>query len=976
MDCRTLLKLASSVTAMAAGSLLAQAAHAQAAAPTTTVAEDEAARANPGESLAADADAVAAQAAEAAAQDQAIDGQDGQETDESVIVVTGTAIRGVAPVGSATVNISRETIVQSGIRDASSLIAQLPQGSGLGTTLANNAGRSASLNLRGLGDNATLILFDGHRVVAQNRNQLTDPNTVPFGAIDRVEVVTDGASAIYGSDAVAGVVNYILRRPFDGAEITARYTHTLYDAGAIDLVAGRTWDTGGVVVAFSAETNTRVTRSDIPQLRADLRPYGGNDNRFLGTTLFAPGRTGAVIVGNTVYGLPQGLNGRTPTAAEVIPLRNNPELYDATQDQDYYSRRKRFSALIRLEQELGNLGEITLTGIYNRRTNFARGQGDGAFQAVAINIPTTSPYYITGLGAGSQRLVYNFRANNPDRPLDREDDFDSGNIFLDYRVPLFGDFRLTVSGVAGISEGCETCQPQANTILTSTIAGPATASLFNPYLQGPQPSAEKLFGVFIQNSKHEFYDLVPKIDGSLFALPAGDVRIAVGGEFAKSEYHHRSLYSLNPTTTLVPFRTADNSRTVYSAFGELFVPVFNSDNAIPLFQRLDLNAAIRHDHYSDFGSTTNPKFGITWEPISDLRLRGSYGTSFRAPTLSETDFNIVGAANRTFVANGLNDPAIPISNPATRQSLILNSSFRFAQLQPEKARIFSLGADYTPSYVPGLKLGVTYYNVDYKDRIDALPAANTALSSPAIFALYSPFFTVAPQPATCVNGSANGNPGTPEYATYNPLYLPYLNAPGSYPPTTANDCQLVGILDTSTRNLGRVKQSGLDFTLNHTRDVSFGTISVDGSFTKILKLERSLLPGAPLIDALDIIGEQISERGRLSVGLTSGPFSGNVAANYVGGYLNNQTPSVSGVKLPDQNVPSWTTFDLNFSFAPDAESGALSGTRFTVSVRNFTDKDPPIVLGSVNFAGAPTATDLNVHNVFGRIITLEVSKEF
>lgn len=969
MSYRSLFRATASVAVLACASVGVNAAQAQQAPPQTAI-PGQNDQANPGDSLAADADNRVVGAAAAAP--SASSSGDAAASDEvtSEIVVTGTAIRGVAPVGSATVNIMRDTIVQSGLRDASSLISQLPQGSSTGTTLANNSGRSASLNLRGLGDNATLILFDGHRTVAQNRNQLTDPNLVPFSAVERVEVVTDGASAIYGSDAVAGVVNYILRRPFDGAEITARYTNSLYDAGAMELVAGRTWDSGGVVVAFSAEANSRVTRYDIPVLRADLSPYGGNDNRFFGTTLNAPGPSGAVIVGSRVYGLPSGLDGRTPTAAEVLPLLNQPELVDGTELQDYYSKRKRYSALVRVEQDLGNLGEVTLTGMFSRRTNFARGQGDGSFQAVAINIPTNSPYYIAGLGAGSQRLVYNFRLNNPDRPLNRKDHLDTGNILLDYRVPVFADFQLSVIGAYGISEGCEVCQPQANTILTSTIAGPATADMFNPYLQGPQPSAEKIFGVFIQNSQHQLYDVQAKIDGGIFALPAGDVRIATGGEFIKTKYLHHSLYSLNPTTTLETFRFADSSRSVYSAFGELFVPVFGSDNAIPFFQRLDLNAAVRFDHYSDFGNTTNPKFGITWKPVDDLLIRGSYGTSFRAPTLSETNFNIVGAANRSFVANGLNNPAIPVTNTATGQSLILVSSFRFKQLQPERATILSVGGDYTPSFVPGLKFGVTFYSVDYKDRIMSLPAANTALSSPEAFALYSPFFTPAPQPATCVNGSANGNPGAAEYATYNPLYLPYLNAPGSYPPTTANDCQLVGILDSSTRNLGRVQQSGLDFTVNYRQDVSFGTVSFDGSFTKILKLKRNILPGSPMVDALDVIGEQVSSRGRFSVGLRSGAFSSNISANYVGGYLNNQTPTVKAVKLPDQDVPSWTTFDFNLSYSPEVDAGLLSGTRFTVSARNFTDKAPPIVLTS------NSAVDLDQHNVFGRIITLEVSKEF
>ena len=248
-----------------------------------------------------------------------------------------------------------------------------------------------------------------------------------------------------------------------------------------------------------------------------------------------------------------------------------------------------------------------------------------------------------------------------------------------------------------------------------------------------------------------------KIDGSLFNLPAGAVRIAAGLEYNDVHYRQHSIYSLNPTTTYVTFRYAASTRQVSSAYGEAYVPIFGPENAVTGFQKLDLNLAIRYDNYSDFGGTTNPKVGLTWTPINDLTLRASAGSSFRAPTLSETNFNVTGAANRTFLANGLTDPAVPVTNAATRQSLVLVSSFRFASLRPETANIFSVGGDYTPSYIPGLKLSATYYSVDYKDRISGLPNSNTALSSAAQYALYKPFFTSVPQPASCVNGSANGN---------------------------------------------------------------------------------------------------------------------------------------------------------------------------------------------------------------------------
>jgi iron complex outermembrane receptor protein len=888
------------------------------------------------------------------------------------IVVTGTAIRGVAPVGSAAVNISRDSLIQSGARDSSALISQLSQGSGLGNTLANNQGRTAGVNLRGLGNNATLVLYDGHRSVFQGvTNQISDPNTIPFAAIERVEVVTDGASAIYGSDAVAGVVNYIMRKNFEGAEFTVRHTNSLYDQYTAEAVIGHNWGSGGVMLGLAYENNNHVKRAASPFLMQDLRPFGGNDLRFQGTTVVG-GLTPNLIIGTTVYGLPNNTNGRVPTAAEVLALRNNPQLFDTANVQDYFAARRRESGIFRVNQDFGRFGEVVFTQLFNIRENRAPGGGDGAFTNISVTVAPTSPYYIQGLPAGNQNLVYNFRANNPDLALDREDKDETFNTWVDYRVDLFGDFQFTASGGFGRHYGCAVCQPQGNTFNSATITAPATASQFNPYLSGPQPNDDRLFGGFTQEAKNQLINFVGKVDGSLFAIPGGDVRIAVGAEYQKHDFWFQAQNTLNATNTYQTSRYAKRHRMIESTFGEIFIPIFGTSNAMTGFQRLDLSAAVRYDKYSDVGSTTNPKFGLSWRPVDDILVRGSWGTSFRAPTLGESDARTVGQTNRIFIANGLGNPAIPVTNTATGQSLVLSRTGNSNNLGPESAKVWSLGADYTPSFAEGLRFGVTYYNVQYKDRIEALPNQNNILSSPAMFALYRDFFIVAPQPASCVNGGQPGLPGTPQYATYNPAYQPWLSDPNAvYSPSSNNDCQLVGIIAGGTRNLGRVNQSGLDFSANYAFDTGLGRVTMGGNFTKILNLERSLLATSPLFDALDTIGNQLSERGRFNLGLTRGRFQANLFANYVGSYLNNATITVAGVKYPDTRIPSWTTFDAGLAYqVPAGDGGMLEGLRVAVNVQNFTDKDPPIVLSGNN------AVDLANHTVWGRVWTLELSKRF
>lgn len=899
-----------------------------------------------------------AAAASAAAPDEESD-EDTSELDD--VVVTGTAIRGVAPVGSATVGISQEDIVQAPSRDASSLVARLPQASSQGATLTSSGGRAAGVNLRGLGNNATLVLFDGRRVVPQGGNaQVSDPNLVPFSAIERVEVVTDGASAIYGSDAVAGVVNYILRRNFDGLELSSRYTTTLYDQYAIDGVFGRTWDGGSLLVAGAYDTNDSVGRDARDYMMQDLRSYGGNDNRFIGTTVY-PDDLGALIIGNTVYGLPD-TNGVRPTAAQVLPLARNPSLYDSSHLYDFYTARERFALLIKARQEIAPGIDVGYTGIYNRRTNESRA-GDG-FERIAIRVLPTSPYYIPGLPnpTSNQTVVYNYSLNNPGTSRSQDNLEETFNHSIDLTAQLPWDYRFSGLVTYGKTDSCNVCQAQVNTTRATVIANDPSYG-FNPYLTGRQAAADALVGGFIQQYDTVLFDSVAKIDGSLFTLPAGDVRVAVGAEFSRYKLYLKAQNTLNLTNTYQTSRFTKSDRDVVSGFGELFVPIVGAANALPFMESLDLSLAVRYDDYSDAGTTTNPKVGLTWRVSEELLLRGSWGTSFRAPTLIESNPATLGQTNRIFISNGAGDPAIPITNVGTGQSAVLSRTGNTAGLQPESAEIWSLGAEYSPNFIPDLRLSLTYYNVAYVDRIENLPNQNLILASPGNLDLYRDFFITAPQPGTCVNGN---------YATYNPAYLPWLTDPNAvFSPSTINDCSLVGIIAGGRLNLGDVRQSGLDFAANYRHETSFGEFRFSGSFSKILNLEKSVVSGGPLFDALDTYGFQVSERGRLGVNFNRGGFDANLSANYVGPYLNNATITVAGTKLPDTDIPSWTTIDAGIAYEfQGGESGALDGVRASMSIQNVFDEEPPIVLSGT------TAVDLGNHNPFGRIFSFELSKRF
>ncbi len=877
------------------------------------------------------------------------------------IVVTGTAIRGVAPVGSATVGITREDIQAAPVRDASSLVAQLPQASSLGTTLQSSGGRAAGVNLRGLGNNATLVLFDGRRVVPQGGNsQISDPNLIPFSAIERVEVVTDGASAIYGSDAVAGVVNYITRRAFDGAEITGRTVHSLYDKYEIDGVIGRTWKGGSVLYAGAWDKNDSVPRSALPFLMQDLRAFGGNDNRLVGTTVY-PGINGALLIGTNVYGLPAG-TGQVPTAANVLALQGNPELYDSSYLYDNYTARERFSNMVKVRQELRPGMEIGYTGIYNLRKNSSLA-GDG-FERVAIRLTPNSPYYIPGMPnpTANQTVVYNFSLNNPDVSRHQNNKEETLNQSIDFVADLPKDFRLNALVSYGKTESCNVCQPQVNTTIANVIANDPSWN-FNPFQSGPQAGAMALVGGFLQQYDTTLFDSVVKVDGPLFNLPAGTVRIAAGAQFSRYKLYLHAQNTLNLTGTYQTSRFTKSDREVSSAFAEVFVPFVNESQNVPFIQSLDLSAALRFDDYSDAGNTTNPKVGLTWRPNDEFLVRGSWGTSFRAPTLIEANPATVGQTNRVWVSNGLNDPNIPVTNPATGQSAVLSRGGNTAGLRPESAEIWSFGTEYRPNALPDLRLGLTYYAVDYEDRIENLPNQTLILSSPDTYDLMKDFYIPALQPSTCVNG---------DYSTYNPAYLKWLSDPNAvYSPSTINDCSLIGIIAGGRLNLGRVKQSGLDFTANYRHDTEFGQFVFNASYSKILDLQKSVVAGGPMFDTLDTYGFQVSNRARAGVSFIRGGLRANLNASYIGSYVNDATITVAGKKLPDTEIPSWTTFDAGLSYDFDqAESPILRDLRLAVNIQNVFDKDPPIVLSGTS------AVDVGNHNPYGRIWTIEFTKKF
>lgn len=926
----------------------------------------------------------------------------GNEVSAVVVTATGTNITGVKPVGSETVSLDRQQILATGAVDINQALQTVPQiqnnpepggqvfrqggTSGYGTGAGTNSTQGTSNNLRGLGAQATLTLVDGRRLAPSGAsNAFTEAVQVPIAALQRVEIVSDGASAVYGSDAVAGVINYVLRKDFNGLEIAPRdQASDHYNEWGVSVTGGHTWSSlgplggGSLVLTYDHDHRDPYHAYDSPFLRQNLSGFGGPDLRaFNGAATSAQ----PVLIANVNNGGTYNYYGVPVNAAPgtTFAQLGSPVLYDAAQYQWYLGRQDRDQVAMFLNQDLTPWLSVFYEGFYTHRMTVSQGY-DNTNMGNNITVNPGTPYYITGVpgvtGAETVATVAPAYYNGLTYTVNPDTTF-TNTFGADVRLP-FG-WKSEAYFTWGSDRTCGICNFGNNPNLPS-LQQQVNAGAISPYLTSP-PNAMQLstyMGDNYQYARNILLDGEAKFDGPLFRLPGGLVRAAVGAEWNYNEQALENVSNNNNTLNTDNTTNVNNvvsvNRTDVSGFAEVFVPVVGSENALPFVRSLSIDAAVRYDHYSDFGGTTNPKVGGTWAVNEDLSLRASWGTSFRAPFLTDTNprnFSFGVAAIPVVNNSGLSGvgfSAIPFSGPNTSLEYLIGGAN--PDLQPETATTWSTGFDLQPHQIRGLKLSFTYYSVTYQNQI-AGPQTGLFLSSPQYAALYSKYIIPVHNPATCVEGDP---------ATYDPVFAKFLaDHPALYGNTAAIPSTLGGgycgvnvILDSRTTNLGSTFQDGLDLQANYNIETRYGRWAVGASVTDILNDTQTPVPGGGEVSVLNTYNYPVSLRSRGQIGWAKGPFSATVFVNYVGSYLNTfPLPNT-----PSSKVPAWTTADLNLNYQvpKDSRLAWMRGLRASLNIINFTDEDPPLVLTDNN--NSYFAFDPNNANVFGRQFSFTLVKPF
>lgn len=847
------------------------------------------------------------------------------------VVVTGSRIRGSAPVGSTVIAIDRKAIESSGAVTTDRLIKEIPQVFDLGTS-ENSRGQSGgnsnitfgnAINIRGIGPYATLTILDGHRVV--NNSRSVDPSIIPSLGLERVEVVADGASAVYGSDAIAGVVNLIPRRNLDGVETIARIGQADdFHESQVGIAAGKTGDWGQVMVAYEHVFRSNLSGDDRGFFTSDQRAFGGRDFR---TSQCNPG---TLVVGGVNYAVPAG-GVTAANAAQLVPGTTN--RCEGFSGQDLFPQTKYDSVNGTVTVHITDWLDAFGDGYFSNR-RFRRYNG---FTGATVSVPATNAFFVRPPGTTGAETVQIRLDNLPNNVSFGQTRSWQGAGGLRAR---FGGWEVQGQVIYGRNNDTSNTPNGINTpALNAALASSNPLTAFDPYGLG-RTSAAVLTAindqVFNAPTLNRFTGAEATVNGTLFDLPGGGVKLAAGYERQELEVA-LGIQRGAPTTPLT-FRNF--SRKVDSGYAELLVPLFGPGNETGGLRRLEISAAVRYDKYSDVGDTTNPKFGANWSPFRGLTVRGSYGTSFRAPLFSQ----IYGNSSNIFVQ--------PYADPTLGGAIVQGAALSGGNLalKPEEATTWSAGVDWDP--VPNARLSLTYFNVRYTGQIDSY------LGDLAILSREDQF-----------NGTGVILRGAAAAARVQQLLASGITVARGVLPASPTL-----FIDGRTQNLGRSYTSGIDAVATYTiATQSAGTFTLNANATYLTRYDSSITPNGVLVDRRNTVFNPLKFKGRASLYWSRDDVNTRLTVNHVNGYDNNTLPNNAV-----QKVDSYTTVDLGVTFnVGDPQSRGLldGGFSFSIDALNLLDKDPPFLdfAPTVNGSGGYDAT---AANPVGREIAVTVRKRF
>ncbi len=836
------------------------------------------------------------------------------------IIVTGSRIKRSSEfdAGGQIVSMDRATIDSMAELNMADVLRASPLNAygSFNERSGSSAQSNATFNLRGLGSQRTLVLLDGTRIPGSPNlgGDSVNLNMLPMAAVERVDILADGASAVYGSDAVAGVVNIALFQKFEGVKVSARYGDRKRDDGgdvAVSVLAGTSSERGNMVFAFEYSKRDAIYDND----RKFTAPWvvdngDGRIDTYVDTDgISYYGRTWEIYDPNTefyqlraaaecpttdgfmgemgalAFGEPDGT---LCTFAYAGVSANRAELEKA-------------NSYMYGDYEIADNHQIYVRGFFSKNESFGR----YAPPAAAWRNPPAShshnPFDMDALLAdGSITEDASLNAYYRWTNIGTRDNFVTDTQY-DLLAGFKGDITDNISYDAYYQKG----EYKADEVGRYYLSYPGLDYVLNNDIDPFSPEgAGAMRATPTQNNftkQSKLYGHLQIGTGDLWG--AGESILLVGAEMVDIEY--QNLYDAASEAGLVGGSSGNSSagvRDFTSLFAEWLLPL--SDNA-------EMNIAARYDNYSDFGSAFSPSIGVTWNVLDNLGLRARWGQGFKAPSLAQLN------GPTTFSASTAFDPV----TGTTRQfDTYYNTN---PDLDAEESQSLSLGANW--EYVRNHTLDLAWWIVEI-DNVIGTPSTQSLLYADSVGQSW-------PDGNNSVIRLGNGN---------------------------------VVAVNSFASNGNTLEASGIDFQARSFFETGFGTFDLGLFYTYQLTYKQNAYYNGPVQDTAGFY-QQPTQRAQFMTSWSLGDFGIDLVADYIGKFSEEDfvDDATGALTTSDQDLDSWLTGNISAYY----DAGKYGLVR--IGANNFTDEDPVLDKDGKYSDGFP-----NFYNALGRVYFLEYSIMF
>jgi len=831
------------------------------------------------------------------------------------IEVTGSAIKRIDAETAVPVTIIKMADLKAqgvtSIEQIMSSLSAVQLNQGTSQQVGAGTGGAAFADLRGIGANKTLVLLNGRRI-ANNAidGSAPDLNMIPFAALQRVEVLRDGASSLYGTDAIGGVINFITNRDYQGGQVTIGMDKPAEEGGGkknanIGFGFGDIEKNGFNVFGFVDVSKTDAI--DGQQREFNNRLPGGLSPTPFPANYYQDG---------SVTGNPAAPSCSTPSF--LVPVGDDTSCYIATaRFVDYTPESKRSSGMLRGSVRLGSdhtLSAELFASSNDTTANIAPVPYGTLWMNRLRPDGTPNPYFPASTAAVPISPTYT-QANMTPRPGVV---LQPGFVTVKWRALDGGKrsntslndqtrFLLSLDGVVAgwdYQAGASINENKIKEIVNGYTDGNKITiamlnGVLNPFAEQDATGNAAIQGALLSGNLQNHKGKVTTFDGRISRelndwFGAGRAAMALGAEFRKEDFISKAntpvAELLQASTGVDPNSLSEGQRNVSALYGEINVP---------LTKTLEMTAAVRYDKYSDFGNTTNPKIGFRFQPSKQLLLRANYSTGFRAPSLYELNAAPAYTNTGTF-----NDPVnCPNGTPIAGASRTLNCNVQFQRLtggnvdlQPEESKALNFGVLFEPT--SDISVGVDFWWLRVKNQIAALSDATVLGSDFRTFQQY--YFR-----------NAGGL-----------LSIDGFSCPGT-------DC---GYLDLRQQNLGGVNTNGLDVSATMRQSLgSAGRVTFGFNMTYVTKYEYQDFINGPWNQNVGVYkgaGPIFRWQHTATATWVRDNWSAGLTGFYKSGYVD---------QYPEDNarVGNYPTFDAYVGWK------AYKGVELTLGIRNLTDRDPP-----------------------------------